>query len=55
MATSHYKIKTKDLKAPDEFVTTVDRIGNYLANNLARVIVSAVIVIALSAVICAVG
>jgi len=51
MATSHYKINPKDLKAPDEFVTTVDRIGNYLANNLARVIVSAAIVIALSAVI----
>jgi predicted negative regulator of RcsB-dependent stress response len=51
MATPHYKIKPKDLKAPDEFVTLVDRIGDYLANNLARVIVGAAIVIALAAVI----
>ena len=51
MATSHYKIKVKDLKQPDEFVTTVDRIGNYLAHNLARVIVGAVVLIALAAVI----
>ena len=42
MATPHYKIKPKDLKAPDEFVTLVDRIGNYLANNLARVILGSV-------------
>jgi len=39
MATSHYKINVKDLKQPDEFVTTVDRIGNYLVNNLMRVII----------------
>jgi hypothetical protein len=51
MATSHYKIKTKDLKAPDEFVTLVDRTGNYLAENLARVIVGAAAVIALAAVV----
>jgi len=51
MATSHYKIKTKDLKAPDEFVTLVDRVGNYLANNLARVIVGAAALIAVAAVI----
>jgi len=51
MATSHYKIKTKDLKAPDEFVTLVDRIGNYLTENLARVIIGAAAFIALAAVI----
>jgi predicted negative regulator of RcsB-dependent stress response len=51
MATSHYKINPKDLKGPDEFVTTVDRIGNYLANNLIRVIIGAAIFIALAAVI----
>ena len=51
MATSHYKINPKDLRAPDEFVTLVDRIGNYLANNLARVIVGAAVFIALAAVI----
>ena len=39
MATSHYKINVKDLKQPDEFITTVDRIGNYIANNLVRVII----------------
>jgi predicted negative regulator of RcsB-dependent stress response len=51
MATSHYKIKTKDLKGPDEFVTTVDRIGDYLVNNVVRVIVGAAVSIALIAVI----
>jgi len=51
MATSHYKINPKDLKAPDEFVTTVDRIGNYLVNNLVRVIIGVVVLIALAAVI----
>jgi predicted negative regulator of RcsB-dependent stress response len=51
MATSHYKIKPKDLKAPDEFVTQIDRIGNYLANNVVRVIVGAAVVIAVAAVI----
>ncbi len=51
MATSHYKINPKDLKAPDEFVTLVDRIGNYLANNLLRVIIGAAALIAVAAVI----
>jgi predicted negative regulator of RcsB-dependent stress response len=51
MATSHYKINVKDLKQPDEFVTTVDRIGNYLANNLMRVIIGTAIAIVLGAII----
>lgn len=51
MPTSHYKINLKDLKQPDEFITTVDRIGNYVANNLARVIIGAVAAIAVTAVI----
>jgi tetratricopeptide (TPR) repeat protein len=51
MATSHYKINQKDLKAPDEFVTIVDRVGNYLANNLTRVIIGAAAFVALAAVI----
>lgn len=51
MPTSRYKINVKDLKQPDEFITTVDRIGNYVANNLARVIIGAVAVIAVTAVI----
>jgi predicted negative regulator of RcsB-dependent stress response len=51
MATSHYKINVKDLKQPDEFITTVDRIGNYIANNLARVIIGAVALVAVIAVI----
>ncbi len=49
--TSHYKIKVKDLKQPDEFVTTVDRIGDYLANNLLQVILAAVAIVALTALI----
>jgi len=51
MATSHYKIKTKDLKGPDEFVTLVDRIGNYLADNLLQVIIGAAALIVVAAVI----
>jgi predicted negative regulator of RcsB-dependent stress response len=51
MATSHYKINVKDLKGPSEFVTTVDRIGNYLVNNLVRVIIGAVALIAVAALI----
>jgi len=52
MATSqHYKIKVKDLKQPDEFVTTVDRIGEYLANNLTQVIIGAAILIVVVAAI----
>src|SRR5277367_4195625 len=49
--TSHYKIKVKDLKQPDEFVTTVDRIGEYLANNVLQVILGAVALIAIVALI----
>lgn len=51
MATSHYKLHPKDLKAPDEFVSTVDRIGNYLSHNLARVVIVAAGLIALTALI----
>lgn len=51
MATSHYKINVKDLKQPDEFVTTIDRIGNYLANNLMRVIIGTAVAIVLGAII----
>lgn len=51
MPTSHYKIKPKDLKQPDEFVTLVDRAGHYLVNNLARVIIGAVGVLVLAAVV----
>src|SRR5260221_10977434 len=51
MATSHYKINVKDLKQPDEFITTVDRIGNYLANNLMRVIIGTATAIVLGAII----
>ena len=49
--TSHYKIKVKDLKQPDEFVTTVDRIGEYLANNVLQVILGGVALIAILALI----
>jgi predicted negative regulator of RcsB-dependent stress response len=51
MPTSHYKINLKDLKQPDEFITTVDRIGNYIAKNLARVIIGTVALVAVTAVI----
>ena len=51
MATSHYKINPKDLKAPDEFVTLIDRIGNYLTHNLLRVIIGAAALVVVAAVI----
>ncbi|HJU28702.1 MAG TPA: tetratricopeptide repeat protein [Candidatus Binataceae bacterium] len=50
MATSsHRKISRKELKRPDEFVTFVDSVGEFLADNLFRVIIGAVVVIALVA------
>jgi predicted negative regulator of RcsB-dependent stress response len=40
--TSHRKISRKALKQPDEFVSTLERIGDLIEANLARVIVGAV-------------
>ncbi len=51
MATpSHRKLSRKALKQPDEFVTTLERVGDLLANNLTRVIIGAVAVVAAAAI-----
>lgn len=51
MATSHYKLNVKDLKQPDEFITAVDRIRNYLAKNLLRVIIGAAALTLVAAIV----
>src|SRR6266849_8406918 len=40
--TPHRKLSRKALKQPDEFVTTLDRIGDLVAGNLTRVIIGLV-------------
>lgn len=49
--TSHRKVSRKALRQPDEFVSTLDWIGDFLAANLARVIIGAVAIVAVIAVI----
>lgn len=47
MATTSYrKVSRKTLKQPDEFVTTLDWIGDLVAANLSRVIIGAVATVA---------
>jgi predicted negative regulator of RcsB-dependent stress response len=41
----HPKITRKELKQPDEFITVLDRAGDFLANNLVWVIVAVATVI----------
>jgi predicted negative regulator of RcsB-dependent stress response len=43
---SHRKVSRKALKEPDEFVTTLDWIGDWVAANLPRVIIGAVALVA---------
>lgn len=45
-APSHRKVSRKALKQPDEFVTTLDWIAEWVASNLARVIIAAVALVA---------
>ena len=45
--TTHRRISRKELKRPDEFVTFFDAAGDFLQENLSRVIVGAVVVVAL--------
>ena len=42
----HHKVSRKALKQPDEFVSTLDWIGDWVAANLARVIIGAVALVA---------
>ena len=52
---SHRKVSRKALRQPDEFVSTLDRIGDLVAANLARVIIGAVALVAAIAAIFAVS
>jgi predicted negative regulator of RcsB-dependent stress response len=42
----HHKVSRKALKQPDEFVSTLDWIGDWVAANLARVIIGAIALVA---------
>jgi tetratricopeptide (TPR) repeat protein len=42
---SHRKLSRKALKQPDEFITTVDRLADFAARNLARVVIGAAVVV----------
>jgi predicted negative regulator of RcsB-dependent stress response len=48
--TSHRHVSRKTLRQPDEFVNTVDLIGDWTARNLTRVIIIAVVLVAAIAV-----
>jgi len=52
-APSHRKVSRKALKQPDEFVTTLDRIAEWLSVNLARVIIGGAVLVAAIAVVSA--
>lgn len=52
-APSHRKLSRKALREPDEFVTTLDSIIEWLESNLARVVIGAVVVVAAVAIIAA--
>jgi tetratricopeptide (TPR) repeat protein len=47
MATTHHKLRRKDLKQPDEFQTFFEDAGRFLLDNLASVIIAVVAVIIL--------
>jgi tetratricopeptide (TPR) repeat protein len=46
-ATSRRKVSRKALKQPDEFVTALDRLGDFVAEHFARVVIGAVALIAI--------
>jgi predicted negative regulator of RcsB-dependent stress response len=48
---SHRKLSRKALKQPDEFLTTLDRLAEFVEHNLARVIIGAVAVVAVIAIV----
>jgi predicted negative regulator of RcsB-dependent stress response len=47
MPTPHYKLDRKELKQPDDFITFLDQAGEFIVNNLVRVIIGALVLIAL--------
>ncbi len=50
MATSRYRIDRADLKQPDEFVVGLEKLWRKVTDNLPRVIIGAVVLIALAAI-----
>lgn len=50
MATPRYKLSRKDLKQPDEFVSVIDRVAQFTLENLPRVIIGAVAIVAMAAI-----
>ncbi|HUN57371.1 MAG TPA: tetratricopeptide repeat protein [Candidatus Binataceae bacterium] len=55
MPTPHYKLDRKELKQPDEFITFLDQLGDFIVNNLVRVIIGALALIAFVVVFYAVS
>ena len=55
MPTPRYKLDRKELKQPDEFITLLDRAGDFIADNIARVVIGAICVVALVVVFYAVS
>ncbi|MGH7932671.1 MAG: tetratricopeptide repeat protein [Candidatus Binataceae bacterium] len=50
MATTHHKLRRKDLKQPDEFQTFFDEAGRFLAEHLAKVVIGAVAAIVIGVI-----
>jgi predicted negative regulator of RcsB-dependent stress response len=48
---SHRRVSRKALRQPDEFVSTVDLIGDWVARNLVRVIIGAVVLVVAIAIV----
>jgi predicted negative regulator of RcsB-dependent stress response len=46
MPTPRYRLDRKELKQPDEFITFLDQAGDFITNNLARLVIGAVAVVA---------
>lgn len=50
MATTHHKLRRKDLKQPDEFQTFFDDAGRFLSEHLAKVIIGVVAIIVVAVI-----
>jgi len=50
-APPHRKVSRKTLKQPDEFVTTLDTIGEWFDANLWRVVIAVVGLVAVAAIL----
>src|SRR5437899_13069190 len=48
---SHRRFTRKALRQPDEFVSTIDLIGDWVARNLVRLLIGAVVLVAAIAMV----